>query len=394
MESRLVAHAAKPWHEVSLSAAADGVVQSHIPQLTGIRFFAAYLVLCHHFLYAPSGSRLHHFLDLIGDGGVSLFFVLSGMVLTLSNRTADGALRRDKGDYFVARFARLYPLYFLAFLLAAPFAIAATISGHAGLFAITARVAVNAIAYLSMLQSWVPWLANAWNGPGWSLSTEIFFYLCFVFIRPPEGKWLAIYAIVAGCILIGAASMAEMSNDEGNGAIFYRSWMFFPPFRLGEFVLGIVIAQIYRKGLTPGWFIVLSAPIAVGAAVLVCAAASFGSIAGFRAATTLLVPAGLLALALSTGVLPRGLSHPWLLALGEASYGLYLLQAPIFYMCGAAFRGNWRSAPYAPGEFLLYSLIAVSVSLIAYRYWEKPALRTIRAYWAGRSSAALARYPA
>jgi peptidoglycan/LPS O-acetylase OafA/YrhL len=40
-------------------------------------------------------------------------------------------------------------------------------------------VSIAGLAYLSLLQSWHPRVTNTWNTPGWSLSTEAFFYATF-----------------------------------------------------------------------------------------------------------------------------------------------------------------------------------------------------------------------
>ena len=88
--------------------------------LTGFRGVAAYAVLVAHaasssFMYgadAPLGplfSRLAYF-------GMSLFFVLSGFVIQHNYGCAvrQGAgLRRALYLFFVARFARIYPLYLI-----------------------------------------------------------------------------------------------------------------------------------------------------------------------------------------------------------------------------------------------------------------------------------------
>src|SRR5262245_18032940 len=87
-----------------------------IPALTGLRFFAAFTVVLAHgtlsmaqFDNSPSAIfALRNFSSL----GMTLFFVLSGFVIHYSYRTS---LHQPYGFYnfIVARFARLYPLYFV-----------------------------------------------------------------------------------------------------------------------------------------------------------------------------------------------------------------------------------------------------------------------------------------
>ena len=83
----------------------------YFPALTGLRAVAAGLVLLHYFNpLAPGrfGWQLH---SLVAEMhiGVTVFFVLSGFLIGYRYLGRSGALR----TYFVNRFARIYPLYFL-----------------------------------------------------------------------------------------------------------------------------------------------------------------------------------------------------------------------------------------------------------------------------------------
>src|SRR5208282_2377784 len=80
--------------------------------------------------------------------------------------------------FYWARFVRLYPIYLLSFLLYLPIAVQKYVlypspesTGHH-------TFVLSAVLSCLMLQSWTP-LAQAWNGPSWSLSVEAFMYLMF-----------------------------------------------------------------------------------------------------------------------------------------------------------------------------------------------------------------------
>ena len=96
-----------------------------IPQLTGLRFVAAFSIL---FLHAVDWCIPFTDTNLpiaianwVGVYGMPLFFVLSGFVihynyaLLFRDRPYAGASR----NFFAARFARIYPLYFFFFLFGA-----------------------------------------------------------------------------------------------------------------------------------------------------------------------------------------------------------------------------------------------------------------------------------
>ena len=64
--------------------------------------------------------------------------------------------------------------------------------------------------------------------------------------------------------------------------------------------------------------------------------------------------------------LSRWLSAPWLVALGNSSYALYLIHTPIL----ALFRHfQW----VAPIVYPLYLALCVGLSLLSYHYFETPA---------------------
>ena len=93
---------------VSRPAASD---HGQIPALTGVRAVAAYLVFFH-----------HHPTKLLQAGplllwwelhvGVTLFFVLSGFVITWRYDRRGRVRESFLKGYFLNRFARIYPLYF------------------------------------------------------------------------------------------------------------------------------------------------------------------------------------------------------------------------------------------------------------------------------------------
>src|SRR5437899_1199941 len=98
-----------------------------IPGLTSIRFIAAFFVVIHHFSsgFFPShlDSWLFKQLLRLSFIGVSLFFILSGYILTYVYLSRMDTPRIDKFSFWKARFARIYPLYFLSFMIQVPFAV-------------------------------------------------------------------------------------------------------------------------------------------------------------------------------------------------------------------------------------------------------------------------------
>src|SRR6476661_747092 len=91
----------------------------YLPALTGVRAVAAYLVFIHHFNpFSASvfGTGIHNFFDELHIG-VSLFFVLSGLLICLRYYDSFGNGRGSFYNYMVKRVAKIYPVYFLVLSL-------------------------------------------------------------------------------------------------------------------------------------------------------------------------------------------------------------------------------------------------------------------------------------
>lgn len=178
-------------------------IPRYMPQLDGLRAIAVGAVMLHHFL--PLARFVPYDFITLGDLGVRLFFVLSGFLIT-------GILLRCKSDvanlgahsrhplrmFYVRRFLRIFPVYYLALGFAA-------------------------LLNLPTVRDSLPWhaayLSNVFfarsgqfNGPlshFWSLAVEEQFY----FIWP----WLIVFAPSRHVPRIIAASIV--------GAIAFRLYV-------------------------------------------------------------------------------------------------------------------------------------------------------------------------
>jgi peptidoglycan/LPS O-acetylase OafA/YrhL len=336
-----------------------------LPALTGIRFFAALHVVFFH--YAPGLPLLLRNVAANGYMAVGLFFILSGFVLAYNYAGRPIGRRR----FFTARFARVYPAYFLGMVLIAPAVVVR--SGHAE----PGTLAAAGLAAVGLAQGWFPKLALVWNGPGWSLSNEAFFYLLFPFILPPiirlspRGVWMAATACWAAAL---APPLAQMLLHGNADAVMYM-----PVFRLAEFVLGVAAGAAFLRGNLG--FRRATVPVAL-------------ALAAFAALSPFLVPSllrGALAaplfailvcsLASGGGMLGRLLSTRPLQALGDASYSIYILQSPVmawFLLAARGVHGGAQRTPLSWNEFAVYAAILVAASLACGAWLETPARRWIQ----------------
>lgn len=158
--------------------------------LASIEVFFSHLFLVFSFNNLPPWGRpfwMEAFLTF-GSLAVVIFFVLSGLVIALSQRQN----HRDAGHFMRARLRRLGPLYLVAMVLA--FAVDRLVTHH--------FVLKPVWAHLLFLQSFQTPAAPLFrsNLPLWSLSYEFYFYLFFALtlvaalrgLRP--ALWLAGFA--------------------------------------------------------------------------------------------------------------------------------------------------------------------------------------------------------
>ncbi|NBD09836.1 acyltransferase family protein [Corallococcus silvisoli] len=376
--------------------------RQHLDALTGLRFLAAAHVVAYHVYHlvfsgteAPPG--LHGLLDS-GYVGVSFFFVLSGFILGYNYLERPPDTREARKAFWVARFARVYPVYALGLAVAAPAFLKGLRDAWLADPSEAWRQGEALVLAPLLLQSWMPWTALAWNGAGWSLAVEALFYATFPFLAGRLGRWgtrgLVVGMGVAYLAALGLPALYILVDPDHTGGVAsaYNSgpWMlalrFNPLARLPEFVLGILAGRFFllRAEEAPRarpWVLT-----ALGGAVLAALVGSTslpfpllhnGLLAPVFAALIVLLPR-------SQGPVARLLASRPLRLLGEASYALYILHMPVMFAwksvlkrLGASPTSAWAVSALAVGT--------VSLSVLAYERVEKPARGWIRARWTDRA---------
>jgi peptidoglycan/LPS O-acetylase OafA/YrhL len=353
--------------------------------LTGLRFFAAMGVVLYHFAGPILKSRSTILSNTAVDGfvAVDLFYLLSGFILAYSYLGSGGSLVGTKSNFYVARLARVYPAYLLAFLLAAPADIVTSLHVNRLPVAI-AKLTISAISVLTLQQAWTPWTAWNWNYPAWSVSVEAFFYLVFPFIavrlarlRPASALRAAgllwIVALIPPFILWIATGVtaAPQTGDHLQMAV-----EFTPIMRLPEFMIGILLGRAFTLGqldrLNGAWVGTLAA-VALAAVFAFCPWIPHPLLAnGLLAPLFALLIAGL---AQGRGALAWFLSLPFMVVLGEASYGIYILQIPVALVIH-------RPPPYYSMRLLcFYCVLLVVCSVLSWYFVETPLRKAIRRWF-------------
>jgi peptidoglycan/LPS O-acetylase OafA/YrhL len=348
--------------------------------LTSVRFFAASLVLFHHsvrtFLPIFSDRGIHGVpVDMAGivslafPVSASFFFFLSGYVLSFVYLHNVQTL--DITNFFAARFARLYPLYFVVLVLDTPELLVPEVQRYGIKIGLTKTAGIFA-ANVLMLQVWKGSRLLRINLPSWSLCVEAFFYLCFpllgVLLWKLRGArlWMTALALYAG----GQALVWGMRPY-----LNLETVLTLPPLHLSTFALGIVLARCQTlqqqrkdKAQVRLWqastVLGLSAVGLLGSVLLV---PFFGVSAPYNNGLLAPIFAGFIwALSVIPTPLSRWLCGRWLVALGNASYALYLVHMPILSLF---LHFRWVNHAFYP----VYLALCVGLSLLSFRYFETPA---------------------
>jgi len=359
---------------------------NRIEALTGLRFCFALAVFGHHchFLTQGGDAQLAAFYQRYlyeGYIGVSFFFVLSGFILAYVYQVPLRERSVSRRSFYLARFARVYPLHLLTLLLALPIS-------RAQLLGVPVETAALKLStQLSLTQSWVPRadVYGALNAPAWSISDEAFFYLVF----PGLVVWLAgglrrtpgwVYGGVAA-LVVGVILLMFVVPEDLQHAVFYIN----PGLRLVDFLLGILLFNLWRRyGSSAHWTARRATWLEVSSVLLLGLALVFHQrvpqVFRYSAYYWLPVSALIYVFAHQAGALSRWLSTRPLVILGEISFAFYLVHQLIIRY----FRGvNRRLYDFGEGWFQLVVilLLSLAVSYVLYRYFEKPLNRFIRRRW-------------
>lgn len=361
-----------------------------LPALTGLRFCAAVLVVTNHFACGLPLPAPIHAATTSGFVGVNWFFLLSGFVLAYVYLDECGELRGSAATFYVARFARIYPVYALGMLIAIPPAIWWH-NPHATL-------AATAVAGLTLTQAWLPWSAVSWNPPGWSLSVEAVFYALFPILgvaiarvavtrRVIWGLALWLMMLIPPAFYLAAQPDGVTDGWLNNSAYWMLHLQMNPILHLPEFAAGIALGRLYTARRGVEWFssdLVCSGLMALSVASLVTDHV-LPFVLVHNGVFDPLYAATLYALACNSGKATAALRLTPVVLLGEASYVLYMLHVPLYDWL-LRVRPDTSSASVR--VFVVYFCCAVGAALLVHAGLERPARRIIREVWSRREGSA------
>lgn len=384
-----------------------------VPAMDGFRAFAILAIVLLHVqgvIIIPGSDGVRELIGTFGKDLVSILFVLSGFVVflpTVARRGDPGSL----GAFFIRRGARLLPAYWVA--LAFTFAMLVLWPGVNPPMPGAGNVAVNlgvlqSPAHLFDPGSGFSLFGFGINGPLWTLSIEIAFYLVLplvasTYFRHPFAG-LAAAALLVIAWRVAFANLAPISDLLGLGLapgtiyeVRAASINQFPAFAL-HFASGMTAAYLYvrlRETLASGELRRLASRLQL-LSLLTLGALAAGL--GYVAATTgyalpefdplneviaLSYAVVLAAFMLATSLAPPRRQAPFALPFarraGDVSYGIYLIHAPLLFYLVALL----APTPNTIGGVITVGMPAIAIAT-AYGYLSARVIEQPIRRWAHR----------
>ena len=210
-----------------------------IRQLTFTRFLAALTIIIFHYgqdCFPFNNGLLQHFAKE-GAFAVSYFFCLSGYILAHVYYKSDGP-QINKKKIYIKRFARIYPLYLLGFVIA-------LISGIILFHSVPKGNSI--ILQLLGFHAWIPGICLEINYPAWSLSVELFFYLCFPFLLKlfeHSSTKKIIFLTLFIWIVSAALHIFLKSVDHSESKSWGEFILYNPLFHINTFIFGMAASTL------------------------------------------------------------------------------------------------------------------------------------------------------
>jgi peptidoglycan/LPS O-acetylase OafA/YrhL len=330
--------------------------------IDGLRGIAALLVVCRH-IVPLHGGKLNFQSSYLA---VELFFLFSGFVIA---HAYDKRFTAGMGfwEFFKARVIRLYPLYFLGFVIAVLTIPMARLMGIRT-WPLDPRVIVPNLFMLPTYITFAGGVLFPFNNPSWTLFFELLanFAYCLVFKALTTGRLALAVIIMAG--LLGFAAFYFGNLDIGYNRIHFIGGFA----RVGfSFFAGVAVYRLQQA---------FPCPIRISPWVLM---------AGAVALLVQQMPRGIdrelydslcailvfpLFAYLATAVEPGPTGAKLFTLGGAASYALYLIHAPLGGVLNQFFTVYGRPK----GSILLaVSFIAVVsvIAILVERFYDRPVRR-------------------
>lgn len=316
----------------------------YFPQLDGLRGISILLVLTYH-------SHLLELRSLNGHTGVTVFFVISGFIITtLLLREGDASGRVDLPGFYVRRVFRLLPLYLIA-LGATALGVALGFAANPGDFG------TRLVYFLTFTNEFAP---PGTFGHSWSLAVEEKFYFLWPLLAFIVPMGIRVRIAIAVVLASAASVIGLLFGDVGYFGV-YAPILFGCLLALVAHDAGgyRLLQQLVRP--LPG------ALLTVGAVFAIWAAPASMTQVVVGAALFLAFPFMLF------GAMRRPLSARWLVWAGKRAYAVYLFH---LLVGGVVSQAVPPVTPLSAGiHLVLMAVLSLALAEALYRLVELPLIR-------------------
>ena len=333
-----------------------------------LRFFTSLSVLLYHyrhffspfnststidykeaFIYLPFTSFLNVFYQY-GIYGVHVFYAISGFVF------AHVYLNKEKlvssREFFLNRFARLYPLHFATLIIIA-------ILQYISLFQLETFQIVefndlyHFILHLFFISSWGFEQGHSFNAPIWSVSIEIAIYIIFFVTLFLLRKYKFIFVITLSIFLIILAKFFQIES------------LFLECARL--FFSGVVVYLIIFNFKKPKILIFISLLMII-----------FSFVGNYK--TYVFCPFAVLFFSQIDNLIKKESIQNLFSSLGDLTYSIYLIHVPlqIFIIMNFDYFNVSETIYASKIFFVIFMIVLMIISYICFMKYEKPLNYKIR----------------
>ncbi|SMF53100.1 Peptidoglycan/LPS O-acetylase OafA/YrhL, contains acyltransferase and SGNH-hydrolase domains [Alteromonadaceae bacterium Bs31] len=347
---------------------ANAASETHLPALTGIRFFAVFHIFMFHlwvlynmdkeetFATLMEGFRFlpEPVLTLFSNGwmSTSFFFILSGFILSYLYWGEDGELHGSKMRFWRKRLARIYPIHLIVMLLTFPM-----LYGYFSEFRSPLELLSSGLATVFLVQAWYPPWVPDWNWPVWTISALVFLYLIMPWLmrnlaKLSKQQMLILMLALPFISLIPTAVYAIYfpagSTPEQNWQIFIGST---PLFWVPQFAAGMLLARYLGiSRFNPGWRphyrkTLARGDLAFAAVLIIAVLPGIEEPLKYFLRHGLMMPLYMLIiidLARGHGIVAKIFSLPGTGFLGETAFSMFIWQNMVMVFC-------WMSVNIAAG---------------------------------------------
>ena len=383
--------------------------RNYIPALTGVRAIAAYLVFISHFSSIFDGGFPHIIQRFFGEFhiGVSIFFVLSGFLITFRYYNNFHLTKDWFRQYLKNRVARIYPMYFL--LTVAAFVYYFIIKDQGITKGINHPIALL-ILNITFVRGFFYQVWDTGIAQGWSLTVEECFYFSapIIFLIAKRYNKFYIQPVLITAFAIIMVLIFRNINWHGFFGNFPFVMIFTFPGRCFEFFVGVQLARyVLKKGFdrTNKINFTYSGFVLIFVCVFIMALQPITPpwVAGVESPIGIIINNYLLCIAVALffyGILTEStwfksfLAMPFVELLGKSSYIFYLIHLGwIFTLLhtGLNSLNDWMFSIYdkwgvdwqSPFEYdslnlLLIFVVLNAISITLFKFIEEPLNHYIR----------------